>query len=144
MAPGTNGASETTGRSRRCQPVDAVRDSRDTPATAPTARVTIPHLQAMKARGEPIAMVTAYDFPSGRLADEAGIDVILVGDSLAMTMLGHENTLAVTIDEMLVFARAVARARSRALVVGDMPFGSYAAGDDAVRNALRMMKEAGV
>lgn len=112
--------------------------------TKATSKVTVPHLQAMKARGEIITMVTAYDYASGRLADEAGLDVILVGDSLAMTMLGHDDTLSVTMDEMLVFTRAVSRATKHAMVVGDMPFGSYAVSEeDAVRNALRFMKEAG-
>jgi len=85
----------------------------------------------------------AYDYPSGRLADEAGLEIVLVGDSLAMTMLGQPDTLSVTMAEMLVFARAVGRACARAMVIGDLPYGSYTAGeDDAVRNALRFMKEA--
>jgi len=88
--------------------------------------------------------VTAYDFPSARLADDAGVDVVLVGDSLAMTMLGHESTLAVTMDEMLVFTRAVRRGLRRALLVADMPFGSYQASDAAgVENAVRFIKESG-
>jgi len=107
-------------------------------------KVTIPHLHAMRARGEAITMVAAYDYPSARLADEAGIEIVLVGDSLAMTMLGHPNTLSVTMEEMLIFTRAVSRACARALVIGDLPYGSYTVGDeDAVRNALRFMKEAG-
>lgn len=111
--------------------------------TAEARKVTGPHLHAMAARGEKIAMVTAYDYSSGRFADEGGIDVVLVGDSLAMTMLGYPNTLAVTMDEMLVFARAVGRACGRAMVVADLPYGSYTVSvEDAVRNGLRFMKEA--
>ena len=112
--------------------------------TRATDKVTIPQLHDMRERGDRITMVVAYDYPSGRLADEAGMDVILVGDSLAMTMLGHPDTLRVTMDEMLVFTRAVSRACSRALVIGDMPYGSYTVNsDDAIRNALRFIKEAG-
>jgi 3-methyl-2-oxobutanoate hydroxymethyltransferase len=107
-------------------------------------KVTIPHLHAMKARGEVITMVAAYDYPSARFADEAGIEIVLVGDFLAMTMLGHPNTLSVTMEEMLIFTRAVSRACTRAMVIGDLPYGSYTVGEeDAVRNALRFMKEAG-
>ena len=107
-------------------------------------KVTIPHLHAMRARGEAITMVAAYDYPSARFADEAGIEIVLVGDSLAMAMLGHANTLSVTMDEMLIFTRAVSRACTRAMVIVDLPYGSYTVGDeDAVRNALRFMKEAG-
>lgn len=106
-------------------------------------KVTIPRLYDLKRRGEPIVMVTAYDYPSARIADEAGIDCVLVGDSLAMTMLGHPNTLSVTVDEMLVFARAATRACTRALVIADMPYGSYTVNaDEAVRTALRFVKEA--
>lgn len=111
--------------------------------TGASAKVTIPALRAMVGRAEPITMVVAYDYPSGRLADEAGLEIVLVGDSLAMTMLGQPDTLSVTMDEMLVFARAVGGACARAMVIGDLPYGSYTAGeDDAVRNALRFMKEA--
>src|SRR5947209_1034550 len=107
-------------------------------------KVTIPHLHAMRARGEVTTMVAAYDYPSARFADESGIEIVLVGDSLAMTMLGHPNTLSVTMEEMLIFTRAVSRACARAMVVGDLPYGSYTVGEeDAVRNALRFMKEAG-
>ncbi len=105
-------------------------------------KVTIPTLRAMTGRAEPITMVVAYDYPSGRITDEAGIEVVLVGDSLAMTMLGQPDTLSVTMDEMLVFTRAVSRACARALVIGDMPYGSYTIDEeDAVRNGLRFMKE---
>jgi len=88
--------------------------------------------------------LTAYDYASARLVDEAGIDIVLVGDSLAMTMLGYENTLAVTIDEMLHHTKAVRRAVKHALLVADMPYGSYhVSADDAIRNAARYVKEAG-
>jgi 3-methyl-2-oxobutanoate hydroxymethyltransferase len=98
----------------------------------------------MKRQGKPISALTAYDYSSSRLADEAGIDLLLVGDSLAMVVLGHENTLAVTVDEMLHHTRAVRRAVRRALVVADMPFGSYhGAVADGVANAVRFVKEAG-
>ncbi len=107
-------------------------------------RVTIPALLERKHTSEKLAAVTAYDFPGARLADAAGIDLVLVGDSLAMTMLGHESTLAVTMEEMLVFTRAARRGVAHALLVADMPFGSYQTGKrDAVRNALRFVKEAG-
>jgi len=110
--------------------------------TKETRKVTIPTLRAMTARAEPITMVVAYDYPSGRIADEAGIEVVLVGDSLAMTMLGQPDTLSVTMDEMLIFTRAVSRACRRAMVIGDMPYGSYTISEeDAVRNGLRFMKE---
>jgi 3-methyl-2-oxobutanoate hydroxymethyltransferase len=108
-------------------------------------RVTPPLLGAMKARGEPIAMVTAYDVPSALAADRAGLDAILVGDSLGMVVLGYDDTLRVTMDEMLHHARAVARARPRALLVGDMPFLSYQASvADAIRNAGRFLADGGM
>src|SRR5437763_14138378 len=99
----------------------------------------------MKARGDKIVMVTAYDASSGRLADQAGIDLILVGDTAAMVVLGHESsTVPVTMEEMLFMTRAVTRGARRPLVVGDMPFGSYQVSDeDAVRNAGRFVKEGG-
>ncbi|HOQ29041.1 MAG TPA: 3-methyl-2-oxobutanoate hydroxymethyltransferase, partial [Armatimonadota bacterium] len=98
----------------------------------------------MKARGEKVVMVTAYDTPTARLADEAGVDLILVGDSLAMVALGYESTLPVTMEEMLHHTRAVARGARRALVVGDLPFLSYqASADDAILSAGRMLKEGG-
>ena len=97
-----------------------------------------------EAPGKPISALTAYDYATARLVDEAGIDLILVGDSLAMVVLGHENTLAVTVDEMLHHTRAVRRAVRRALVVADMPFGSYHGSiAEAVANAVRFVKEAG-
>jgi 3-methyl-2-oxobutanoate hydroxymethyltransferase len=98
----------------------------------------------MKRQGKPISALTAYDYSTSRLADEAGIDLLLVGDSLAMVVLGHENTLAVTVDEMLHHTRAVRRAVRRALVVADMPFGSYhGTAGEGLSNAIRFIKEAG-
>jgi 3-methyl-2-oxobutanoate hydroxymethyltransferase len=110
----------------------------------PITKVTVPALAEMKRQGKPISALTAYDYSSSRLADEAGIDLLLVGDSLAMVVLGHENTLAVTVDEMLHHTRAVRRAVRRALVVADMPFGSYhGTVTDGLANAIRFVKEAG-
>ncbi len=107
-------------------------------------KVTMPALAEMKRQGKPISALTAYDYATSRLVDEAGIDLILVGDSLAMVVLGHDNTLAVTVDEMLHHTRAVRRAVRRALVVADMPFGSYHGSiTAAVANAVRFLKEAG-
>jgi 3-methyl-2-oxobutanoate hydroxymethyltransferase len=104
----------------------------------------MPALTEMKRVGKPICALTAYDYATSRLADEAGVDLILVGDSLAMVVLGHENTLAVTVDEMLHHTRAVRRAVRRGLVVADMPFGSYhGTVTDGVANAVRFVKEAG-
>ena len=110
----------------------------------PITKVTVPALAEMKRQGKPISALTAYDYASSRLADEAGIDLLLVGDSLAMVVLGHENTLAVTVDEMLHHTRAVRRAVRRALVVADMPFGSYhGTVAEGLANAVRFVKEAG-
>jgi len=110
----------------------------------PITKVTVPALAEMKRQGKPISALTAYDYSSSRLADEAGIDLLLVGDSLAMVVLGHENTMAVTVDEMLHHTRAVRRAVRRALVVADMPFGSYHGSvAEGVANAVRFVKEAG-
>ena len=92
---------------------------------APTRRVTTATLSALRQRDEPAVWITAYDYPTAVFADRAGADVLLVGDSAAMTMLGHETTTSITMDEMLVFTRAVCRGAKRALVVGDMPFLSY-------------------
>jgi 3-methyl-2-oxobutanoate hydroxymethyltransferase len=108
------------------------------------AKVTVPSLLERKLSGPRIACITAYDFGSARMADAAGLDLVLVGDSLAMTMLGHDSTLAVTMNEMLVFTAAVRRGLKQALLVADMPFGSYQANDrTGVKNALRFVKEAG-
>ena len=113
-------------------------------AGIPLTKVTMPALAEMKRQGKPISALTAYDYATSRLVDEAGIDLILVGDSLAMVVMGHDNTLAVTVDEMLHHTRAVRRAVRRALVVADMPFGSYHGSvAEGVANAVRFIKEAG-
>jgi 3-methyl-2-oxobutanoate hydroxymethyltransferase len=107
-------------------------------------KVTVPDLARMKAAGERITMVTAYDWTFARLLDEAGVDVLLVGDSLGMVVQGHDTTLPVTLDEMVYHTRMVARGRRRALVVGDLPFGSYQASpQQAVESAVRLVKEGG-
>ncbi|MCK6627842.1 MAG: 3-methyl-2-oxobutanoate hydroxymethyltransferase [Anaerolineae bacterium] len=107
-----------------------------------STKVSILDLQRKKEEGQPISMLTAYDYPGALLADEAGIDLILVGDSLAMTVLGHPNTVSVTVDEMLHHCKAVARGTKRAFTVGDMPFMSYQVErSEAVRNAGRFLKE---
>lgn len=106
--------------------------------------LTVTKLQRMKREGTPISMVTAYDYPSARLAEEAGIDVILVGDSLGNVVLGHDTTVAVTLDDMLHHTKAVARGARRAMVVGDLPFLTYHTSiADALRNAGRFLQEAG-
>jgi 3-methyl-2-oxobutanoate hydroxymethyltransferase len=115
-----------------------------TPIGDPRQKITSASLREKKLRHEPIACLTAYDYAAARLVDEAGIDVVLVGDSLAMTVLGYENTLSVTVDEMLHHTRAVRRGVKNALLLVDMPYGSYhLGGDDAVRNASRFIKEGG-
>ncbi|MGC1782541.1 MAG: 3-methyl-2-oxobutanoate hydroxymethyltransferase [Acidobacteriaceae bacterium] len=107
-------------------------------------KVTIPTLQEKKRNHAPISALTAYDYAMARLVDEASVDLVLVGDSLGMVMLGYESTLAVTMDEMLIFTRAVRRGVRRALVAVDMPYASYQVDvADGVRNALRFVKEAG-
>jgi 3-methyl-2-oxobutanoate hydroxymethyltransferase len=118
---------------------------RPPPTPASSSRpVTIHDLKGMKERGERFAMLTAYDFLSARILDDAGIPVILVGDSLGMVVLGHDSTVPVTLDEMLHHTRAVARGARRALVVGDLPFGSYQQGPaQALASATRMLKEGG-
>ena len=114
------------------------------PGAPAPGKLPITELRELKARRQPIAMVTAYDAPGGRLADDAGVDMILVGDSAAMTMLGHESTVPATMEEMLVLTRAVTRGARRPLVVADMPFGSFQVSDaDAVVNAIRFVKDAG-
>ncbi len=106
--------------------------------------VSLPRLAEMKAAGEPIVMVTAYDHPSALVAEEAGVDIVLVGDSAANTVLGYESTVPVGMDEMLMLAAAVRRGLRAPLLIGDMPFGSYEASDEqAVANAQRFIKEAG-
>jgi 3-methyl-2-oxobutanoate hydroxymethyltransferase len=107
-------------------------------------RVTVPDVLRMKAAGERITMVTAYDHAFARLLDEAGVEILLVGDSLGMVVQGHENTLPVTLDEMIYHTRMVARGAGRALVVGDMPFGAYQTGPArALESAVRLVKEGG-
>jgi len=115
-----------------------------TPIGAPRHKLTTASLRERKIRHEPITCLTAYDYSSARLVDEAGIDMVLVGDSLAMTMLGHENTLSVTVDEMLHHVKAARRGVRDALLIADMPYGSYHVNEtDAVRNAMRFVKEGG-
>jgi 3-methyl-2-oxobutanoate hydroxymethyltransferase len=122
----------------------AAAPSAGLPSASTLAKVTMPALAQMKRQAKPITALTAYDYATSRLVDEAGIDLILVGDSLAMVVLGHDNTLAITVEEMLHHSRAVRRAVRRALVVADMPFGSYhGAISEAVANAVRFVKEAG-
>jgi 3-methyl-2-oxobutanoate hydroxymethyltransferase len=107
-------------------------------------KVTAPSLRASKLRGERLACLTAYDYPTARIVDEAGIDIILVGDSIGNVVFGYGNTVPVTLEEILTHTRAVRRAVKRALLVADMPYGSYHTGeDDAVRGALRLIKEGG-
>ncbi|MFM9042861.1 MAG: 3-methyl-2-oxobutanoate hydroxymethyltransferase [bacterium] len=116
-------------------------DDRGVPAPDP---VTIQRLGEMKLAGEPIVMITAYDHPSALVAEEAGVDVVLVGDSAAMTVLGHDSTVPVGMDEMVMLASAVRRGLDTPLLVGDLPFGSYeASNEDAVANAQRFIKESG-
>jgi len=115
-----------------------------TPIGEPRQKITIASLREKILHREPITCLTAYDYATARLVDEAGIDIILVGDSLAQTMLGYDNTLTVTIDEMLHHTKAVRRAVKNALLVADMPFGSYhVSPDEAVSNAARFIKEGG-
>jgi 3-methyl-2-oxobutanoate hydroxymethyltransferase len=115
------------------------------PVGAPRPKNTVASLREKKARHEPISCLTAYDYATARLLDEAGIDMLLVGDSLAMTMLGYEDTLSVTMDEMLHHARIARRGVKRAFLLADMPYGSYhVSAEEAVRNATRFVKEAGV
>jgi 3-methyl-2-oxobutanoate hydroxymethyltransferase len=110
---------------------------------AKSTKLALTELPAMVERGERIVMVTAYDFPTGRLVDEAGLELILVGDSAAMTVLGHSSTVPATMEELLMLTRAVTRGAARPIVVADMPFGSYQVSDEeAVRNAVRFVKEA--
>ena len=107
-------------------------------------KVYVPALRTAKEKGEKLVCLTAYDYPTARIVDEAGIDIILVGDSLGNVVLGYGNTVPVTLDEILIHLKAVRRAVQRALLVADMPYGSFHTGaDDAVRNALRLVKEGG-
>jgi len=107
-------------------------------------KVSAPSLRSSKVRGERLVCLTAYDYPTARIVDEAGIDIILVGDSLGNVVLGYGNTVPVTLEEILIHLKAVRRAVQRALLVADMPYGTFHTGDDdAVRNALRLVKEGG-
>jgi len=115
-----------------------------TPERERARKITAQTLLEKKHRGQPITALTAYDYPSARLLDEAGIDLILVGDSLAMTVLGYDSTLPLTMAEMMHHARAVRRGVLSSLLVVDMPYGSYhGSADQAVRNAIRFVKQAG-
>jgi 3-methyl-2-oxobutanoate hydroxymethyltransferase len=115
-----------------------------TPIGEPRRKITTATLREKKILHEPITCLTTYDYATARLVDEAGIDIALVGDSLAMTMLGYENTLSVTVDEMLHHVRAVRRGVKDALLIADMPYGSYhATSEEAIHNATRFVKEAG-
>jgi len=112
--------------------------------SGPTPRVTAVSLRAMKGAGRRIVMLTAYDYHGARLVEQAGVDAILVGDSLGMTVLGHDSTLRVTVDDMVRATAAVSRATSRVLVVADMPFMSYQASyEEGMRNAGRLVAEGG-
>jgi len=114
-------------------------------SSSPRAKVTIPDMQAAKQAGRKITMMTAYDAAFARLVEASGIDIILVGDSLGMVVLGYPTTVPVTMDDMIRHAAAVSRGATRPLLVGDMPFGSYqASAADALRNAARFLKEAGM
>lgn len=112
---------------------------------APAARVTLSNLRLKHRRGEPITVVTAYDYPSAVHLDQAGIDICLVGDSAAMVVHGHDTTLPITLPEMLSHCRAVARGAKRPLLLGDLPFGTYEAGtEQAVGTAVAFLKEGGM
>lgn len=120
------------------------RDGASAVPAAPAPKATAASLLDKKRAGEPIVALTAVDYPTARLADEAGIDMILVGDSLAMTVLGYDSTLPITVDEMLHHTKAVRRGTKRAFLVADMPFGSYhVSSEDTLRNALRFVQEGG-
>lgn len=114
------------------------------PADASRLPMTLPRLAEKKALGEPVVMVTAYDYPSARAAEAAGVDLVLVGDSGAMTVLGHSSTVPVTVDEILMLAAAARRGLQTPFLIGDLPFGSYEISDEqAVGTAMRFVKEAG-
>ena len=113
------------------------------PGTPAPGKLPLPELAQMKQRGDRIVMVTAYDAPSGRIADDAGVDLILVGDSAAMVVLGHDSTVPATMEEMIILTRAVNRGARRPLVIADLPFGSYQVSDEqAVETGVRFVKEA--
>jgi 3-methyl-2-oxobutanoate hydroxymethyltransferase len=113
-------------------------------SAAERAPMTLPRLAEMKLNAEPIVMVTAYDFPSAEVAEAAGVDLVLVGDTAAMTVLGHSSTTPVSVDEMLMLTKAVRRGLRTPLLVGDLPFGSYElSNEQAIATAMRYVKEAG-
>jgi 3-methyl-2-oxobutanoate hydroxymethyltransferase len=119
------------------------RPRKGSAGTPAPGKLPLPELAEMKHRGDRIVMITAYDAPSGRIADAAGVDVILVGDSAAMVVLGHDSTVPATMDEMLMLTRAVTRGAQRPLVVADLPFGSYQVSDEqALETGIRFVKEA--
>src|SRR5258708_3224658 len=127
-------------------PQNNCRESQAMPYLKPERpeKVSAPSLKASKQRGERLVCLTAYDYPTARIIDEAGIDVVLVGDSLGNVVLGYGNTVPVTLDEILIHLKAVRRAVQRALLVADMPYGTFHTGDhDAVTNALKLVKEGG-
>jgi 3-methyl-2-oxobutanoate hydroxymethyltransferase len=114
------------------------------PSDAERLPMTVPSLMEHKHRGEPLVMVTCYDYPSARIVEESGVDLVLVGDTAAMTVLGYDSTVPVTVDELLVLVKAVRRGLRSPLLVGDLPFGSYEVSDEqAVITAQRFVKEAG-
>src|SRR5215475_4963301 len=115
-----------------------------TPIGAPRHKITVSSFREKKLQREPITCLTAYDYPTARLVDEAGIDIVLVGDSVAMAVLGHENTLSITVDEMLHHVKAARRGVKDAVLVADMPYGSFHVDTkEAIRNATRFVKEGG-
>lgn len=119
------------------------RPRKPAPGTPAPGKLPLPEVVEMKRRGDRIVMVTAYDAPSGRIADDAGVDIVLVGDSAAMVVLGHDSTVPATVDEMIILTRAVNRGARRPLVVADLPFGSYQVSDEqALETAIRFVKEA--
>lgn len=123
----------------------SARPEERTPSPSQRPKTTVLGFAEKRKKGEKLSMLTAYDYPTAKLVDEAGMDAILVGDSLAMVVLGHPNTLAVTLDEMLHHARAVSRGSRHALLIGDLPFMSYQADTkEAVRSAGRFLQEAGM
>jgi 3-methyl-2-oxobutanoate hydroxymethyltransferase len=114
------------------------------PNTPAPGKLPLPEVAEFKRRGEKLTMITAYDAPSGRIADAAGVDLILVGDSAAMVVLGYDSTVPASMDEMIMLTRAVTRGARRPLVIADMPFGSYQVSDEAaLENGIRFVKEAG-
>src|SRR5690348_2096195 len=113
----------------------------DTLPASPRERITVPLLRERKRSGRRIVTVTAYDFPSARLADRAGVDVVLVGDTVGIMALGFDTTVPVTVEDMLHHVRSVRRGLKWALLLADLPFGAYESGsDEAIRNSVRMMK----